>query len=281
MRLARNPGEAVLFARDVNGSWNRLLVLDPATRPIVDLMIAHTEDWTSPDGIAERRDTFAELLNHPDAVIRELALRELDALPYKVLRERIYPVSADDLLRGIKNVNSLPSAPIRILLLGINGEDRARDAIADQLDHMAKTGSVTNLGAWTTAMMEVSGADGIAALGRLSPGPDSRWTEAHRIELVRALALISSEGDPGLRNAVDGAIRTLVLHDPEAALLIVQAFGANGDYSQIGFIRELVASRAFADRAGLMAATAYITRAGLGASARFAVTRPGLVANVP
>jgi hypothetical protein len=53
---------------------------------------------------------------------------------------------------------------------------------------------------------------------------------------------------------------------------VAQAFGARADYSQTGLIRELVSARAFASRADLMAATAYITRAPAPASGAL---RPG------
>ena len=58
-RLARNPGDSVLFAREIDGSWTRLLVLDVATRPLVDVLLARAGEWTTPVGAAERRDLFA------------------------------------------------------------------------------------------------------------------------------------------------------------------------------------------------------------------------------
>jgi hypothetical protein len=112
-RLARNPGEAVLFAREADGSWIRLLLFDAATRPVVERMIEHAGAGTGPEGAAERRDVFAGLLAHPDAGLRRLALRELDALPYGVLRNGTYPVTAEDLIRGIADIQDMPFAPSR------------------------------------------------------------------------------------------------------------------------------------------------------------------------
>lgn len=261
MRLARNPGDAVLFTREVDGSWTRLLVLDAATRPLVDLMLARAGLWTTPDGAADRRDVFAGLLLHPDEGVRRLALRELDALPYGVLRGGSYHVPSDDLLREISDIQEMPFAPIRILLLGLAGDQEALGAMADQLRRMAETGTAANLGAWATALTESAGAVGIADLERLFLSGPGRLPDAQRTDLVRALAVLSAEGDPALRSAIDGAVRRFVSRDPDAAPLIAQAFGASGDYSQAALIRELVAARAFTDRRALMAAAAYITSA--------------------
>lgn len=263
-RLARNPGEAVLFARGEDGSWTRLLVLDAATRPLVDRMIAHADTWTAPEGAAERRDTFADLLAHPDERVRRLALRELDALSYRVLRGGTYPVDAADLLRGIADIEEMPFAPIRILLLGLDGGSVADAAIAERLAHLAASGADLHLGAWITAAIESGGPDGVAEVERLTLKSPGRLTEAQLIQLVRALSEQSANGEPVLRSAIDGAIRRLVSLRPDAAPLIAQAFGTNADYSQSGLIRELVAARAFTDLPGLMAAAAYIKGARTG-----------------
>ena len=57
-------------------------------------------------------------------------------LPYDVLRGGTYPVPAEELIRGATNIDEMPFAPIRILLLGIGGGDGAREAIAQRLGAM-------------------------------------------------------------------------------------------------------------------------------------------------
>ena len=276
-RLARHPGEAVLFAREADGSWTRLLILDAATRPLVDRMIARAGAWTGPGGEAERRDTFASLLVHPDDHVRRLALRELDALPYDVLRGGTYPVAAAELLDGIADIQEMPFAPIRILLLGLDGGSAADAVIRARLVRLAASGTDLHLGAWITAAIESGGPDGVTEIERLYLGTPGRLTEAQLTQLVRALSEQSAGGDPALRAALDGALRRLVSLRPEAAPLIAQAFGANADYSQTRLVSELVAARAFTDRAGLMAAAAYITQARNSGGAVSASARPGLL----
>ena len=260
-RLARNPDEAVLFVREADGSWARLLLLDAVTRPLVNRMLARADAWTTPAGATERRDVFALLLSHPDDRLRRLALRELDALPYGVLRGGTYPIPAEDLLRGLTDIQDMPYAPIRILLLGIDQGDDARDEIARRLSSMAAGGGGMNLGAWMTALIESGGPEGVLSLERLFLAAPGSLDDARLTEIVRALSVQSAEGDPTLRTSIDSTLRRFVSLRPDAAPLIAQAFGAAEDYSQVPLIREFVAARAFTERRDLMAATAYIARA--------------------
>ena len=278
LRLTRNPGEAVLFVRQRDGSWTRLLLLDAATRPLVERMIARTGAATSPEAAAEWRDALAALLDHPDDAVRRLALRELDALPYGLLRGGTYPVEAADLLRGIANIQDMPLAPIHILLLGLDGGRAADAAIANRLARLTASGADLHLGAWIMAALESGGPVGVARVECLTLGAADRLTEAQLIQLVGALSGQSASGDPALRSAIDGMIRRLVFLRPDATPFVAQALGSNADYSQAGLVRELIAARAFTDRAGLMAATAYLTQARNSGRAGGAGTSPGQIA---
>jgi hypothetical protein len=279
-RLARNPDEAVLFARGPDGTWTRLFLLDAATRPLVDLLMARADVWATPAGAEERRDVFAALLAHPDERVRRIALRELDALPYDVLRGGTYPVPAADLLRGLSDIDELPFAPIRILLLGLDGSESAHDGIAARLAFMGTVGVDLNLGAWITAAVESGGPDGVAQVERLVLAPPDRLTPPELTQVVRALSVLSAEGDPALRASLDGAIRRLVSRRPDAGTLIAQAFGATADFSQVELIGELVAARVFTDRHDLMAAAAYVSRSSVPAGAGANAARPGQAASL-
>jgi hypothetical protein len=273
-RLSQDPDAAVLFARAADGTWTRLLLVDAGTRPVVDRIVARAALWTTPGGAAERRDTFAGLLAHPDTDLRRIALRELDALPYAVLRQGRYPVAAADLLGGLSVIEEMPYAPIRILLLGIDGGPAARDEIARRMARTTSAGADANLGAWITAAIESGGADGIADVERLLTGA-SELSGPQLVEIVRALSVQSAEGRADLRAPLDVAIRRLAARHPSAAPLVAQAFGARADYSQTSLIRELVSARAFTSRADLMAATAYIARARAPVAAGTRGLRPG------
>ncbi len=261
-RLARNPSEAVLFVRLADGTWERLLLLDAATRPIVEWMIDGAGDWSSPDAMAERRDLFAGLLAHPDERLRRLALQELDALPYAVLRGRSYDIPTDDLLRSIADINEMPFAPIRILLLGLSSDAPADAAIAGQVHRLGQLPVELNLGAWLTAAIERGDLPGVRQTFLASP---QRLTTAQMTELIRALSVQRAGGDPSLQESIDAALRALAFARPDAAAEIARTFAASSDFSQVALIRELSATRAFATPGDLMVAATYVAGAPRGA----------------
>lgn len=262
--LSRQPGDAVLFSRDADGTWTRLIPLDAATRPVVERMLLDADLWATPGGAAQRRDVFAGLLLHPDQRLRRLALRELDALPYDVLRAGRYPLPSDALLGGLADVQDLPYAPIRILLLGLSRTEPATTAIAERTEWLARTGVDTNLGAWVTAAIENRGAGGLGAMERLFLDPANPAGAAQRAAVIQALAVHRSAGDPDLRPAIDAALRRLATADPEAGLQIARIFGAASDYSQAPLIRDLVSARVISAPRDLLLAATYVMGADLG-----------------
>ena len=260
-RLARNPEEAVLFARGPDGSWTRLFMLDEATRPFVEQLMTRADIWVTPEGAVERRDRTADLLAHPDERLRWIALRELDGLPYHVLRGGTYPIPPTDLLQILTDVDQIPFAPISILLLGLNDSDGARDAITQHLAWMAEYRTDFNLGPWITAAVESGGSAGLAAVDRQFLTASERLSQPQLGEIIRALSVLSAQGEPTLRAPLDMAIRRFVTLRPDAAPLIAQAFGANSDYSQIAVIREAVSARPLTNRDEVRAVLAYVSRA--------------------
>ncbi|MGI1660899.1 hypothetical protein ACRDNQ_01560 [Palleronia sp. KMU-117] len=260
-RLARKPDEAVLFARAPDGAWTRLLILDAVTHPVVDTLVSHADVWATPAGAAERRDFFARLLAHRDAQIRRIALRELDALPYEVLRGGTYPVTAADLVRGLTDINEQPFAPIRILLLGLDDSDGAGQAIARRLAMMATLRMETNLGPWITAAIERDGPAGLAAIEQEYLAAPARLSDRQLDEIVRALAVHRTGGDPALQAPIDTALRTLAFARPDAAPAIARTFATASDFSQVPLIREIAAARLFASPQDLLVAAAYVAGA--------------------
>lgn len=260
-RLARNPDEAVLFARSPDGSWTRLFMLDEATRPFVGLLMSRADIWMTPEGAVEFREVVAGLLSHRDERLRAIALRELDGLPYDILRGGTYPISPSDLLQVLTEVDQMPFAPISILLLGLSDNEVARDAITRQLALMKQYGIDTDLGPWITAAVESGGPAGLAAVERQFLAAPKRLSQPQLVEIIRALSVLSAKGDPALRVPLDMAIRRFVALRPDAAPLIAQAFGAISDYSQIDVVRVAAAARPFGDRNQVMAVLAYVSRA--------------------
>ncbi|MEM7074614.1 MAG: hypothetical protein AAF484_05975 [Pseudomonadota bacterium] len=229
LRLARNPGDAVLFARESYGPWKRLLVLDQATRPLVDHMLDET--WPSPARADDRQAVFSSLLAHPDQRLHLIALRELDGLPYAALRRGTYPISTRNILDDLLSLSEMPYAPIRILLLGVKGDDAAKRVIFERLAQSALVGTDIHLGAWMTAALESSGIEGLAELERLFLKPGSTATEAQLVQLVRALFVQKTEGDSALEAPIDDMMHRIAVLYPDVAPMIAQSFGATSEYA--------------------------------------------------
>lgn len=195
------------------------------------------------------------------------------AIPVTTLRSMAQSLRSPNAMTCTARVQ--PVMTIRILLLGIDGSESARDGIAARLAFMGTIGVDLNLGAWITAAVESGGPDGVAQVERLVLAPPDRLTPPELTQVVRPLSVLSAAGDPALRASLDGAIRRLVSRRPDAGTLIAQAFGATADFSQVELIGELVAARVFTDRHDLMAAAAYASRSSVPAGAGATAARPG------
>ncbi len=261
-QLAENVSHAVLFARGSDGQWTRLMLLDEGRRAIAEELLAKSGSWTSPGGAAGKRDYFAALLNRPSTDIQHLALRELDAMSYDVLRDGTYPVTAEELLSGMVDLQSMAYAPIRILLLGIIGGKDAERAIFLRLQGLALAGGSLNLGAWITAGIEAAGLHGIDKFEREFLNPERSLSDPQLLEIVRALSVQRNSGRSELGAALDGVVRRVVSWYPQTGPMVAQVFAQASDWSQVGLVRDLIATNAFPKRSDLMAAVAYVSRSG-------------------
>lgn len=216
-QLETSEDHAVLFSRDADGTWTRLLLLDEATGPVVAEMLAQADRWAARGGAAARRHFASDLLVHPDPRLRQIALRELDSLDYRTLRNGTYDVTAQQLLAGIADLQAQAFTPIRILLLGIIGGDRVDAEVTGQLHRRVTSGVATNLGAWTMAALEVRGASAIADLEDLLAEPAQPLTRDQTEEIVQALAIQSVSGDPRLRGQARSALLRFISHYPDAS----------------------------------------------------------------
>ncbi len=260
-RLALAPDHAILFSRDLGGSWTRLMYLDETTLPVAEQLLALAAAWGSPDAAIERRRLASRLLANADPRLRRVALRELDSLDYSVLRKGSYPIDADTLLAEMSDIQDQAYAPIRILLLGLVGGDEARKESVRQLRWRLRLGIDNNLGVWATTAIALHGADGVAAFGEVLFEEQGVLSPRQTAEVVRALAIVSASGDPVHRMPIRDMLRRVVERAPAAAAMIPPALIAAADQYQVDLIRDLIAARAFTTRTDLLAATAYLSSA--------------------
>lgn len=259
--LARNPEHAVLFARGPEGEWRRLLYLDEERRSIADRILANLDGWAAAGGIAAKRDFFAAFLNDPDRRIRELGLRELDAIPYGILREGVYPADAAALIADIGDFQSIAFAPVRILLLGMDRSALARNAIESRVESMAVASGGYNLGPWLVALVENSGQEGLRLLEQAFFNNGTSPSAEQSAAIVEALAIHRKEGNPALWEPIDSALSQLAARFPNVAGDIPQAFGQRLDWSQAALVKTLMQQGAYSKTPALFAAAAYLFNA--------------------
>lgn len=258
-RLAANPAEAVLFARDgAYGPWQQLAYIDAAYRPVLKEIVTRLPAWADGD-LRDRIQLFADLHAHPDDDVRRLALAELDRAPYGLLRTLAIEPDAADIIENLSSFDEYSLLPIRVLLLGLGDDAAARDVLMDGVQRQATGIATPTLGAYATALVEMEGEAGITTLGellardRLAPGaPES---------LVEALAIHAETGDERIRSKVHVTVAGALSRNPALAAVVVRQFGSRGDYSQALLLARLLREGAFGSVEEFFAVSQYIALA--------------------
>lgn len=259
--LLRDPDKAVLFVFDADaGDWRRIAYLSPDFRALVKQVLAQRGDWIQPYDPA-RFEIFEALQTHPDSALRELALREFDKVPYDILRGIDLQIPVEDLLAAMGTRQGYSYIPIRALLLGLSGEDAARDKLRSYVDTMAERDfSADHLDAFAAGLIEIDGTDGIDRLEQkilADPGQPLDKLE----QVIAALAIHNGVGTPELRAAITAALDRMIDTRPETATLIARQFGERQDWSQADRLVSLVEGGVLYDTAELLPIIAYVAQA--------------------
>lgn len=271
-RLAVNPDDTVLFARDGGGygPFQRLAYVDEAYREMLVEVMAKKSDWIMGDDQA-RFQYFADLLGHPEPALRDLALRELDRASYDIFRSLELAPEAGPILRDLWRVDQIAFAPIRILLLGLSDDPAAREAIREGLEQAAKSGGAANtLGPYATALVELDGVDGVARLKEkflLNQNVDGDALEL----AVEALAIHAGAGPEGLRAQILETLGEFIDARPENADMVARQFSFRYDFGMGPALEELMKSGRVKSARTLIPISAYVmtARSGPGESDRF------------
>ena len=257
-RLAGNPGDAVLFARDgAYGPWRRLAYLSEDYRAVIDLVGARLDDWEAAPTF-ERFETFAALVDHPDDGVRVLALRELDRAPYEVLRALEFDVDVPALLAQVDRPEEADLRPVRVLLLGLSGDESAVSFLQQGLERIHEVEPPTYLGAYAAALIELAGADGSAVVeGYIA---DASLPVAAREQLIEALA-IHGFADPQFGPALVSRVAPLFQDETPLAAAFARQFSLWGDWSFRASFRALLDAGAVRQPYDLIALNQYIAMA--------------------
>jgi len=258
-KLAANPQDGVLFAFDTaTGQWRLIAYLTPQYRSVIDRVLSGMGTWQGAYDPA-RFAIFEALQDHPEPALRELALREIDKAPYELLREIDLRMPVDSLLAGLRTLQDYPYKSIRILLLGLSGDDAARREIHAFFDRVADQDLAQHLGAFATALVEIDGTAGIALLeGKLLSDPRQPLDKLEQV--VEALAIHNGVGSHETQQDIAAALGRLLRMRPEAAPLMARQFGSRQDWTLAGQLAPIVAQRRLSKWADLMVAV-YVAQA--------------------
>jgi hypothetical protein len=227
---------------------------------VVARVLSEKDGWVKPYDAA-RLEIFEALQNHPEQALRDLALLEIDKAPYALLREMEIRIPVGNLLADMNTPQAYPYQPIRALLLGLSGDDKARTRLRSLIDtFFASERTTAHLGAFATALLEIDGVDGVHSLeqGMLS---DDRQPLDKLEQVVEALAIHNGFGSDEMRANIASALLRMVRSRPETAPLIARQFGSREDWSQAGNLEMLVRERKLKAAADLMTVAVYVAQA--------------------
>ncbi len=260
-RLALNPEDGVLFVHEPStGRWERLAYLTPDYRDLVETVLSRRAGWTGPYD-PDRFALFEGLQTHPSPAMRTLALREIDQAPYEMLRDIDLRIPVDDLLAGVRDPNGFALRPIRVLLLGLSDDPKARSALRTAIDSMGRvdTGSFI-LGAYATALIEIDGAAGIARLEDAVLNNPLLGIDTLE-QVVSALAIHGGSGSPDLQGEIQKTLVRLMDARPVAAAAIARQYFTREDWSQADILEPVLRSGRLADAAVVMPVAMYLAQA--------------------
>lgn len=255
-RLVRDDNASVLFARSAtNAEWERLAFVDAALAPVLEMVMEKLPDWEAGDD-DDRISFFAALIGHPNKRIHHLALRELDQPDYAVLRDLELDVEPARLLVRFDDPTEAEFRNIRILLLGLSGEEDVRPRLELGVERATIYGD-RYLGAYATALIELVGPDAVTELASRYL-TDRVLPFSTRDLFLEAISLHGQTGDPAMEEAISIAIQSALWIDPGLAGAVARRFGARSDWSHHSALEALLMEGAVLASADMQDVSQYL-----------------------
>jgi hypothetical protein len=270
--LKLNPALRVTLVQNgPGGTWRALGMAGREYQSVMRQVVQWDKGSKTP---AERAMFFAHYLRHEDRRLAELAFLEVARAPYATLRDLKASVARDDIYRIVNDLFHVEWHGLYILMLGKS--DRPEDIafVREKLKTAAKYGLTINLAAYATALIEMTGADGVTQLAEeyfVEPGRSN----AELIEIVKALSIQGTGGAVELRAAIVDAYGRLLAHHPKLA-----GYVANDlfDWKVVRFVprlREILNAGVGLDEASQFAVAVFLSSADEGGSAKAGFTPVG------
>ncbi|WP_132559346.1 hypothetical protein [Rhizobium sullae] len=220
---------------------------------------------------AERTIFFAPYLRHEDRSLAALAFLEVGRAPYATLRDLKTNVGRDDIYRIVNDFFHVEWHGLYILMLGTS--DRPDDIafVRGKLKTAAKYGLTTNLAAYATALIEMTGADGVRQLAEEYFAEPGR-SNGELLEIVKALSVQGTGGAVELRASIVDAYGGLLAVHPELAGYVANDLS---DWKVTRFVprlREILNAGIGLDDASHFAVAVYLSSADEGGSSEGGLT---------
>ncbi|SCW63100.1 hypothetical protein SAMN02927900_03324 [Rhizobium mongolense subsp. loessense] len=214
---------------------------------------------------AERAMFFAPYLRHEDRRLAELAFLEVGRAPYATLRNLKTNVGRDDIYRIVNDFFHVEWHGLYILMLGTS--DRPDDIafVRAKLKTAAKYRLTTNLAAYATALIEMTGADGVTRLAEEYFVKSGR-SNSELLEIVKALSVQGTGGAVELRPSIIDAYERLLAVRPELAGHVANDLLAWKVTRFVPRLREILNTGIGLDEASHFAVATYLSSADDGGS---------------
>ncbi len=265
-RLATNPEDGMLFARIKGstsgiggGEWRMVNYVDDSFRRVLRTAVMHRDIWQH--GFDETRQHYLNRLqDNPDPRIRALVIAEFDKMPYEMLRTMDIRIPAAELLADLWSRQGYPFQEIRVLLLGQVGGPAARAEVHGFIDRVADWNWAQNLGAFSAALVEIDGVQGVQKLSqRLLLDPAQPLDKLEQV--ILALAAINRLADQDIQDAIGLAIDDLIALRPQTGPIVARQFSAVSDWSQAAALQPLVTQGALSNMTELLTVSVYLAQA--------------------
>ena len=225
--LRAAPQSAVLFARDGSyGPWVQHGVIDAGYRTVLDVALTQQNQWQGNNPKA-RAQFFADQLTQPSDAIRRLALLELDRVDYATLRSLRIKGLAPQVAALEGGDRAL--RPIRLLLAGLSGDKRLSPLLAGGV-HKAATGNRRNLGAYSTALIELDGAEAVNTLLARYLADAGHSIDSQEL-IIEALAIQGLYGSRPVKRAIKRGMAAMLETRPQLAGAVARQYSRHGNWT--------------------------------------------------
>ncbi len=270
--LKLNPALRVTLVQNgPGGTWRALGMAGREYQSVMRQVAQWDKSSKTP---AERAMFFAHYLRHEDRRLAELAFLEVARAPYATLRDLKTSVARDEIYRIINDFFHVEWHGLYILILGMSDRPDDLAFVRGKLKTAAEYGLTTNLAAYATAFIEMTGVDGPMQLAEEYFADPDR-TSAELIEIVKAMSVQGKEGAAELRAPIVDSYGDLLVHHPELAGYVANDLS---DWKVIRFVprlREILNAGAGLDEASHFAVAVYLSSADEGGSAKAGFTPVG------